>query len=663
LGDKPVFSVRPSFRFSLNQDFINSYKGQQPKWGPAGYVTYKRTYSRSLNGHGSEEFYQTLQRVVDGSFSVLKQQVLRFNQEWDDGEAQSKAQEMFRRMWEFKFLPPGRGLWFMGTEALEKKGAAALNNCGFVSTEFLDRDFAGPFCVLMDYLMLGVGMGFDTRGAGKVVLAAPRRSGDSFVIEDSREGWIEGVRTCLGAFTGRTALPSVWDVSPCRPAGAPLKTFGGYSSGPGPLLQLLEAIEFILSEEIGQKISSSAIVDLMNVIGRCVVSGNIRRSSEIAIGFPGDEPFLHLKDPERNPAALKSHRWASNNTVLCELGQDYRQIVKETAKNGEPGFAWPEIYRNYGRLVDPPNQKDDKAKGFNPCGEQTLWDNELCCLVETFPTNHENLEDWISTLKYAYLYAKIVTLIPTHRPATNATISRNRRMGVSMAGIASMYDNLGIKQCAQWWDAGYEYLKAIDRDHSGWMGVPESIKITSVKPGGTIPLLAGVEGGMKFPVASYFYRTIRFEETSPLLTWIAGRGIQVERDEVAPRTMVAYFPVASQGGRSSLEIGLWEQGMLLAALQRYWSDNMVSATLTFNRDEAKDLKNFIEAFEGQLKCVSLLPQSNHGYAQAPYIPISADVYLEETERIKPFGAADGIAHDQEDRFCDGGACSIAPAVA
>src|SRR5262249_42901422 len=150
---------------------------------------------------------------------------------------------------------------------------------------------------------------------------------------------------------------------------------------------------------------------------------------------------------------------------------------------------------------------------------------------------------------------------------------------------------------------------------------------------GTIPLLAGVEGGMRFPASRYFFRTIRFEESSPLLPWLRAHGIRIEVDVCAPRTVVAYFPVESQNGaRSASEVTIWEQGVLLTALQKYWSDNMVSATLTFDRSEARDLECFVEAFEGQWKCVSLLPRSDHGYAQAPYIPLTLEEFAVESAK-------------------------------
>ena len=119
----------------------------------------------------------------------------------------------------------------------------------------------------------------------------------------------------------------------------------------------------------------------------------------------------------------------SNNSVFAQLGMDYSRICERIAKNGEPGVAWLDNMRAYSRMVDPADHVDRLAGGGNPCLEQTLESYELCCLVETFPHNHTSLDDYLITLKYAMLYAKTVTLGPTHWPLTNKAMMKNRSVG------------------------------------------------------------------------------------------------------------------------------------------------------------------------------------------------------------------------------------------
>ena len=177
--------------FYLSSSFVEEYENKQPTWGfnGMGYFVYKRTYARPLSNGQTEEWYQTVKRVVEGVYNVQKIHCKRFGLPWNDRKAQSSAQEMFRRMWDFKFLPPGRGLWAMGTDIMYDKGSAALNNCGFVSTKDIAVDFAAPFCFLMDMSMLGVGVGGDCKGAGTITIREPDVDpGTIHRISDSREG-------------------------------------------------------------------------------------------------------------------------------------------------------------------------------------------------------------------------------------------------------------------------------------------------------------------------------------------------------------------------------------------------------------------------------------------------------------------------------------------
>jgi ribonucleoside-triphosphate reductase len=553
--------------------------------------------------------------------------------------------------------------------------------------------------------MLGVGMGFDVKGAGKVRIRADVRVGpDVHRVADSREGWYEALRVVLNAYVGRGTLPT-FDFTGVRPAGSRITTFGGEASGPEPLSRMLHSVSALLRARGGKYITSGDITDVMNMVGVCVVSGNVRRSAEIALGSPDDAEFVALKDPaslnaltarvatvrdtrgtfdaetntlleqeyeelqaEINVHPLVTHRWASNNTVLCGLGQRYDALARMTIENGEPGYGWPEVFRGWGRLCDPPTHADEKAEGFNPCGEQTLWDGELCCLVETFPTNHLDangrfdLADFQRTCQFAFLYAKVVTCIPTHRPKTNAVMSRNRRVGLSMAGVFELYDKIGMSECVRAWDETYRYIRALDRDYSGWMGVPESIKVTSVKPGGTVPLLWGIEGGMKLPMSPHYFRTIRIADTSNLLPRLRAAGYKIEPAEREPNTVVAYFPVAdTRHARFAGAVSLWEQAALFTALQRYWSDNMVSATLMFEPHERADVARVLDVYEGQWKAVSFLPRDDHGFPQAPYIPSEERTVLGAIEALRPLDLTHlASAHEQDEKWCSGGVCETAP---
>lgn len=689
-------------RFNLNSDFFANFQGKQPKWGPLGYFTFKRTYARPIVGDESrtEEFYDTCKRVVEGVYTVQKKHCTSLGLPWDDDKAQNSAQNMFTRMWDFKWLPPGRGLWVMGTDIVDRKGGAALNNCGFVSTANLAVDFAGPFCFLMDMSMLGVGIGADTEGAGKVVIQQPTISEEPFVVEDSREGWTQAVGTILNSYVGIGYQPRKFDLSKLRPKGTPLKGFGGVSSGPGPLERLLADIKVILDPCIGKPIGSTQIVDLFNTIGVCVVSGGIRRTAEIMFGQPGDQEFSRIKDPAElnalysemgklqqeaeqhardihslrymeltsklipevqskiNNHPLIKHRWASNNSIFATVGMDYTEVAKQIATNGEPGLVWLDTMQKYSRLKDPIDNKDHRVQGSNPCSEQSLESYELCCLVETFPANHETIEDWIETLKYAYLYAKTVTLIPTHYARTNSVTLRNRRIGCSQSGIIQAVNKFGRHSYLQACNAGYSFIQRLDNVYSEWLCVPRSIKTTSVKPSGTVSLLCGATPGIHYPHSEYYIRNIRVDDTSSLLPAARAAGYPVEPCSYAPNTWVVSFPIHEQNFKDCKDdVTIWQQFANAADLQYYWADNQVSVTVTFRKEEAKDIANCLSHFDRSLKSVSLLPLTDHAYVQAPYITIDKAKYEDICSKITG-DIATSLNHEAEDKFCDGDKCLV-----
>jgi len=642
--------------FKLSESFLDSYKGKQPKWGPLGYFVYKRTYARGLDNGQTEEFWQTLQRVTEGVYTIQKRHCDSLHLPWKESKAQRSAQEMFRRMWEFKFLPPGRGLWAFHLPLIEAKGGACLNNCCFVSTNELSTDFAAPFTFAMDMLMLGVGVGGDVLGAGTVTLKEAKKSTETFVVEDTREGWIGLVGTILNAYVGEGSLPASVDYSKVRVAGTAIKTFGGTSSGPEPLEHLVMDIQEVLKRyNLPHKITTDQIVDIFNVIGKCVVSGNVRRSAELIQGDPEDIVFRKLK---QDKAAVMYSRWASNNSLVCKVGMNYAEVAKDSAVNGEPGYIWLDNARKYGRMKDPGDYKDKKIMGFNPCAEQGLESFELCTLVETFPSKHESYEDYQKTLKYAYLYAKTVTLIPTHDPRTNAVMMRNRRIGTSMSGIVRAINKIGRREFYNWCDKGYGYLRAMDEMYSDWLCVPRSNKLSTVKPSGTISLLPGEGPGVHYPEDEYIIRNVRVSDHSPLLKIMEKAGYPIEKDKYSKDTSVISFPVKEEFFvKGKKDVTIWEQMENAAQMQYWWSDNSVSITVTFQKHEAEQIKDVLELYEGRLKTVSFLPISDHGYEQAPYIPITKEEYEKLSKKIKPLNISGNVL-DSADKYCDGESCVI-----
>ena len=365
--------------FSLSKTFLKSQKNRVPNFGfnGLGELVYLRTYSRVKENGEKEEWWETCKRVVEWVYNTQKEHIERQRLGWDNKKAQASAQEMYERIFDMKFPPPGRGLWIAGTEVLKNKPvAAALNNCAFVSTENLDKDCASPFTFLMDMSMLGVGVGFDTKGAGKLKIQKPSDEVNLVVIEDSREGWVDALKSLIESYFVEGKSKVEFDYSQIRKYGEPIKGFGGVASGYEPLKELLDNVKSQFEGRNGEPITSEDIVNIMNRIGVCVVSGNVRRTAEIAIGDYRDKSYMKLKDYRYNAetgqyegsrADRASYGWTSNNSIFAEVGMNYDEIGEQIAMNGEPGIAWLENIKNYSRMNAAPDYKDHRVVGSNPC--------------------------------------------------------------------------------------------------------------------------------------------------------------------------------------------------------------------------------------------------------------------------------------------------------
>lgn len=657
--------------FTLKDSFIKKYSTIEPDFGfnGLGNIVYLRTYSRIKEDGTNEKWFETIRRVVEGTYSIQKKHITNNGLGWQDGQAHVSAEEMYDRMFNMKFLPPGRGLWAMGTPVIHERGLfAALNNCAFVSTENLETDLSKPFEFMMDMSMLGVGVGFDTKGAGKLIILRPMEDNFFYQIPDTREGWVESLKHSLNAFLCGFPIPK-FDYSLIRPDGALIKTFGGKSAGPQPLKDLHVQIIEVLTKRIGQKITIQDIVDIMNMIGVCVVAGNARRSSQIVFGEANNEEFLKLKDyhwdvDTQSYKGSKTERapwgWLSNNSVFVEPGQDYTKLAEQTAMNGEPGYAWLKNMKAYGRFKDGINNKDFRVAGGNPCLEQSLEPYEMCCLVEVFPTRHIDKEDFLRTLKFAYMYAKTVTLGTTGWVETNRVQLRNRRIGTSLSGIAQFIDNKGLETFRIWLEEGYQTIQHYDDIYSEWFAIPRSIKTTSIKPSGTVSLLPGVTPGMHYPESNYYIRRVRVSSNSDLLPHLKEAGYTIEPDvNDVKNTSVVEIPVAIEGVRTTKEVSMWEQLSLAAFLQEHWSDNQVSCTVTFDKTEREQIKNALNYFQYKLKGISFLPKLEKAtYQQMPYEEITKDEYKKILKRIKGL-KFNGISEDSKpEMYCSNDTCEI-----
>ncbi|UFS61829.1 fused protease/ribonucleoside-triphosphate reductase [Sulfurimonas sp. HSL-3221] len=645
-------------RFELKEQICGALRQRKPEFGFGGFgeTTYYRTYSRKMEDGSQEHWADTVIRVTNGVMSVRKHHYALSRLHWDEGYWQSYAAEMAEAMFEMKWLPPGRGLWAMGTEYVYTRGAAALNNCGAVDT----ADLATAADWTMDMLMCGVGVGFNTAWKGRGTAVPDKSRPVPFVIPDSREGWVASVRLLIESYT-RGGAWFTFDYDMIRPAGAPIRGFGGTASGPEPLKTLHRRIESYLDAFCaGETDATRCTADIFNAIGACVVAGNVRRSAEIALGSAEDESFLSLKDYERFPERAEIG-WMSNNTVVLKKTEDFAKlpiIAKHIIANGEPGIMNLINVQKYGRYG---RESEDRAWLANPCSEIPLESYELCNLAEVFPSRCAGEDDFYRVLEYATFYASTVALLPTHRPETNAIVVRNRRIGVSLSGMADMLDQLGATELTRRLRRGYKVVRSANRKLASEAGVPPSIRVTTIKPSGTISQLAGVSSGMHFPTFQYALRRMRVGNDTAVCRLLKAAGVAHEPDVYSENTTVFAFPIDQGKTRKATEVSAWEQFAFLAMIQREWSDNMVSCTVYFDPEtEGHQVEHMLAQFAPVIKSVSMLPHSESGaYKQMPYEGISRETYEEKLAAMphidwNKFADSDGI----ESRFCSNDTCEL-----
>ena len=263
------------------------------------------------------------------------------------------------------------------------------------------------------------------------------------------------------------------------------------------------------------------------------------------------------------------------------------------------------------------------------------------------------------------MYAKTVTLGRTHWADTNRVMLRNRRIGCSVSGVAQFITNRGLNELQNWLEAGYDTIQDWDKVYSDWFAIPKSIKTTSVKPSGTVSLLAGSTPGLHYPESRFYIRRVRLSINSDLIEPLKKAKYKIEPAFGSEdSTMVVEIPVdVGEGIRTAEELTIWEQFSIAAFMQRHWADNQVSCTVTFNPEtEGNQIANVLNYFQYHLKGISLLPRHDYGaYPQMPYESIDEKEYNKQMKKLNRLTF--GVIKNEEaeiDKFCNNDSCEIPP---
>ena len=648
----------------ITDEFAATYKDKTPNWGfnGLGYIVYKRTYARLKEDGTTEEWHETVQRCINGA------------QKLGANYTEKEAKKLFDYVFNLKCNFAGRMLWQLGTPTVERFGANSLLNCWF--TQMNEKK---SFTFLFENLMLGGGVGFSVRREDVHELpkiktgveithdeldGKPTNDAD-FIVPDSREGWVYLLRKVLDSFF-ETGKGFTYSTILVRGAGELIRGFGGSASGPTILIDGINKICKVFQSREGKKLRSVDVLDICNIIGSVVVAGNVRRSAEIAIGDPDDYLFLRAK--RWDLGGIPNYRAMSNNTIYCDDYDHTSDALWEGySGNGEPyGLFNLPLSEKYGRISDGNMKKTDlypenkdNVVGTNPCGEISLGNYECCNLSELYLNNIESKEEMFECAKLLYKTQKAICALPFIHQETNEIVHKNMRIGVGVTGVCQSQHKM------DWLDYTYQKLREYDKKHSEKNGYNPSIKLTTVKPSGTLSILAGSTPGVHPAFSRFFIRRIRMAASDSLVQTCKDLGYHTEFAKNFDGTenhdtVVVEFPCEfDENATVAKEMSAIDQLELIKTLQSDWADNAVSCTVYYHKEELPEIKKWLSRnFKNHVKSVSFLLHSDHGFVQAPYEEIDEDQYQKAVKRVRPITTIQTSNEMIEGIECEGGACPI-----
>lgn len=634
-------------------------------WGEIGYIVFKRTYARKLNENDvnskTEEFHHVVKRELD----ACKKQL-------NVGFIEEEEKDYWNTRLNLKWSVAGRFMWQLGTKTVDKLGLPSLQNCAACVVNSPIRPFTWAF----ELLMLGSGVGYNIQRhnvyqlpklKGKIKIERKDANDVDFIVPDNREGWVKLLAKVLKAhfYSGEGFT---YSASSIRGAGAIIKGFGGVASGAEELCKGIEQIHQILNSRANKKLRPIDCLDIMNIIGSIVVSGNVRRSAQIAIGDCDDLEFLQAK--RWDIKQIPNWRAMSNNSVVCDKISRLPKEFWDTYEQGEPyGLINLDLARKCGRTGEI-EYPDYNIEIFNPCAEQGLEDKETCCLAEVYLPNIKSYIELTKCIKLAYKVCKHSLRLNCSLKDTESIVHKNMRMGIGMTGVLQ-----ATKEQRNWLNQAYLELREFDKSYSKEKGFPESIKLTTTKPSGTLSLLPSVTIGNKQgvitpgihpnPAGPYYIRRVRMAANSNLVEICRKNGYKVEPVKKFDgtddsNTMVVEFPCkVSEETPVAANYSWKEQLEMVKWMQKNWSDNSVSCTVYYKKEDLPDIKDYLnENYSENFKTLSFLLYQGHGFIQAPYETITKELYEDLIKNTKPITSIELNESDFDLDECQSGHCPL-----
>ena len=590
-------------------------------------------YSRWLY---DEERRETWPETVGRYFSFFKEHVKDLH---DFNLTASTIKELEEAVLSLKVMPSMRCLMSAG-DALKRENIAGYN-CSYVA---IDRVQA--FDEILYILMNGTGVGFsvERQFVSKLPEVAEEfNSSDSVIpVPDSKMGWAKALKELIGMlYVGQ--IPK-WDMSKVRPAGAPLKTFGGRASGPEPLESLFEFCVQVFQGAAGRRLNSIECHDIVCKIGEIVVVGGVRRSALISLSNLSDDRMRHAKAGqwwEANP-----QRALANNSACYTEKPDIGIFMDEwkalyDSKSGERGIFNRE---SAVKMASKNGRRETEGWEFgtNPCSEIILRDREFCNLSEVVVRADDTPETLKDKVRMAAILGTLQSTLTNFRYVSKTwkkNCEEERLLGVSLTGIMdNAHTNgkyLNRTKLPELLEELKEIAIATNKEWAKKIGIPQSVAVTCVKPSGTVSQLTDAASGIHARHNPFYIRTVRGDNKDPLTKMMSESGFPVEKDVMKPdHTSVFSFPMkVEKGAVFRTDLSAIQQLELWLIYQKHWCEHKPSVTISVKEHEWIDVGAWVYKHFEFMSGVSFLPFSEHTYQQAPYQDCSEKEYKELVNKM------------------------------
>lgn len=626
-------------------------------------------YSRWVSDFGRRESWE---ETVERYFSFFDEHL---KNRCDFSIKQATKNELRDAILSLSIMPSMRCLMTAGP-ALERDEVAGYN-CSFIAI-----DNPRAFDEILYILSCGVGVGFSVER--QYVSQLPEIAEDFYdtdttiVVQDSRIGWGKALKELIGLlYQGQ--VPKI-DVSRLRPAGAPLKTFGGRSSGPEPLVALFNFCIKTFKSAAGRKLQSIECHDIVCKIAEVIVVGGVRRSALISLSNLSDDRMRVAKSGQWWIENVQ--RSLANNSACYTEKPDIGIFMDEwkslyESRSGERGIfnlnAAKKCADNLGKNSNGEQRRDSgKIAGTNPCAEILLRNRGFCNLSEVVVREDDTKETLLKKVELATILGTMQSTLTNFRYLTKdwqKNAEEERLLGVSLTGILdNKFMSTPSNELKLFLNELRERAIQVNRKWSKLLGIPESAAITCVKPSGTVSQLVDSSSGIHPRHSEYYIRTVRSDNKDPLCALMKKIGFPNEPDITKPEhTTVFSFPVKSpQNAFYRHELSAVQHLELWLFYKKFWAEHTVSITISVKENEWLDVAAYVYKHFDHISGISFLPFSDHVYKQAPYQECTKAQYEELMSKMPvdvdwtklPLYEKEDTTTASQELSCSAGHCEI-----